>query len=68
VCCTSDEQLYPAPAPRPLMIVHGAENPLHRPEEAQRLYESAGEPELLEGHGHTGWMFHAHPTLYGWST
>ncbi|MGH3493136.1 MAG: alpha/beta hydrolase [Sciscionella sp.] len=52
-------------APRPLLLVHGTENRLHRPEESQALYDSAGEPkrlELLEGSGHTEWMFDDHPT------
>jgi len=46
-------------SPRPLLVVHGAENQLHRAEEAQHLYEAAGEPkrlELLAGRGHTEWM------------
>ncbi|GLZ04764.1 hypothetical protein Acsp03_22300 [Actinomadura sp. NBRC 104412] len=53
-------------APRPLLIVHGAENRLHLPEEARHLYEAAGEPkrlELLEGKGHTEWMFDDDPTF-----
>lgn len=53
-------------APRPLLIVHGAENRLHRPEEAHSLYDRAGEPKelvLLEGQGHTEWMFDDHPTF-----
>ncbi len=51
-------------SPRPLLVVHGAENQLHRPEEAQHLYEAAGEPkrlELLEGRGHTEWMADDNP-------
>jgi alpha-beta hydrolase superfamily lysophospholipase len=51
-------------APRPVLVVHGAENRLHPPEEARSLYDSAGEPtrlELLEGAGHTEWMFDDHP-------
>jgi pimeloyl-ACP methyl ester carboxylesterase len=51
-------------APRPLLVVHGAQNELHKPEEAQALYDNAGEPrrlELLEGVGHTEWMFDDHP-------
>lgn len=51
-------------APRPMLVVHGAENRLHPPEEARDLYDSAGEPkrlELLEGAGHTEWMFDDHP-------
>jgi hypothetical protein len=53
-------------APRPLLLVHGTENLLHRPEESQALYDAAGEPkrlELLEGFGHTEWMFDEHPTF-----
>lgn len=53
-------------AGRPLLIVHGAENGLHRPEEARALYEYAAEPKqlvLLEGAGHTEWMFDEHPTF-----
>lgn len=53
-------------APRPLLIVHGAENELHKPVEAQSLYEHAAEPkrlELLAGRGHTEWMFDDDPTF-----
>ncbi|WP_181788802.1 alpha/beta hydrolase [Streptomyces phytophilus] len=53
-------------APRPLLIVHGAENELHRPDEARALYDNAREPKrlrLLEGAGHTEWMFDDHPTF-----
>lgn len=53
-------------APRPLLVVHGAENGLHRPEEAQALYDHAREPKrirLIEGAGHTEWMFDDHPTF-----
>lgn len=53
-------------APRPLLVVHGAENRLHLPEEAQHLYDAAGEPkrlEMLEGFGHTEWMLDEHPTF-----
>jgi alpha-beta hydrolase superfamily lysophospholipase len=55
-------------APRPLLVVHGEENGLHRPEEARALYENAREPKrlrLLEGAGHTEWMFDDHPTFKG---
>jgi alpha-beta hydrolase superfamily lysophospholipase len=51
-------------APRPLLVVHGAENRLHLAEEAQDLFDAAGEPrrlELLDGRGHTEWMFDDHP-------
>ncbi len=53
-------------APRPLLVVHGAENRLHRPEEAQALYDHAREPKrlrLIEGAGHTEWMYDEHPTF-----
>jgi pimeloyl-ACP methyl ester carboxylesterase len=53
-------------APRPLLLVHGAENALHSPAEARSLYELAGEPKeivLLEGLGHTEWMFDEHPNF-----
>lgn len=52
-------------SPRPLLLMHGAENGLHLPEESQHLLERAGEPkrlELLEGKGHTEWMFDSDPT------
>lgn len=53
-------------APRPLLIVHGTENRLHRPEESRSLYHNAGEPKelvLLPGVGHTEWMHDGHPTF-----
>lgn len=52
-------------APRPLLVVHGAENRLYLSEEADRIYAAAAEPKqrvLLEGAGHTEWMFDEHPT------
>lgn len=55
----SPEQFVSRVSPRPLLIVHGAENELYKPVEAWSLYEKAGQPkrlELLEGHGHTEWM------------
>lgn len=53
-------------APRPLLIVHGGENELHTPDEARSLYEHAEEPkqlEIIEGAGHTEWMFDEHLTF-----
>jgi uncharacterized protein len=53
-------------APRPLFLAHGAANDLYSPEEAQRLYELAGEPRelhLLEDAGHTEWMYDGHQTF-----
>ncbi|MEV6639724.1 alpha/beta hydrolase [Amycolatopsis sp. NPDC051371] len=53
-------------SPRPLLVMHGSENELHKPEEARSLYEHAAEPkwlELIEGAGHTEWMFDGHPTF-----
>ncbi|WP_028927977.1 alpha/beta hydrolase [Pseudonocardia acaciae] len=60
------EQVVHRLAPRPLLVVHGAENKLHTPVEARALYAHAGEPkrlELLEGRGHTEWMFDDNPTF-----
>lgn len=54
-------------APRPLLVVHGERNRLHRPEEARSLYEHARTPHrlvLLEDAGHTEWMFDEHPTFH----
>ena len=56
----------PKLAPRPLLIVHGTDNQLHKVEEAQRLYDNAEQPKelvLLEGKGHTEWMFDEDPTF-----
>jgi pimeloyl-ACP methyl ester carboxylesterase len=53
-------------APRPLMLIHGAENRLHPPSESEKLYGRAGEPTelvMLEGSGHTEWAFDEHPTF-----
>lgn len=53
-------------APRPVLVVHGSENRLHLPEESEELYRRAREPKrqlLLEGSGHTEWMFDDHPTF-----
>lgn len=61
------ELLAAAVAPRPLLVVHGERNRLHQPEEARSLYDHAGEPRrlvLLEGAGHTEWMFDEHPTFH----
>lgn len=55
-------------SPRPLLLVHGAENRLHLPYESRQLYEHALEPkrlELLTGVGHTDWMFDDNPTFVG---
>lgn len=62
----SPERVVDRIAPRPLLIVHGAHNQLHRPIEAESLYECAGEPkrlELLDQHGHTEWMTDDHPSF-----
>lgn len=53
-------------APRPLLVVHGTANDLHAVEEGHSLYDHAREPkrlELLNGQGHTEWMFDEHPTF-----
>ena len=60
----SPQEMVHRISPRPLLILHGAENQLHHPEEAQAMYDAAGEPKelvLLEGSGHTEWMFDDHP-------
>jgi len=62
----SPESVVHKLSPRPLLIVHGASNRLHRAEEAESLYAHAREPKrlaLLEGRGHTEWMFDDHPTF-----
>jgi pimeloyl-ACP methyl ester carboxylesterase len=51
---------------RPLLVVHGDRDGLHRPEEAYALYERATDPKqlvILEDAGHTEWMFDDHPTF-----
>src|SRR5262249_36835404 len=59
-------------APRPLLIVHGADNHLYKPVEAQSLYRHARPPKqlrFLEDTGHTEWMFDNTPafaTLIQW--
>ncbi|MQA11143.1 MAG: alpha/beta fold hydrolase [Pseudonocardiaceae bacterium] len=53
-------------SPRPLLVAHGSENRLHYPEEARSLYQHAAEPKelvMLEGCGHTEWMFDDNPTF-----
>ena len=51
---------------RPLLVVHGENNQLHKLEEAQALYDAAPAKkrlEVLEGKGHTEWMFDEDPTF-----
>ena len=51
---------------QPLLVVHGEDNQLHKLEEGQALYDAApGKKrlEVLEGKGHTEWMFDADPTF-----
>ncbi|HEX5191827.1 MAG TPA: alpha/beta hydrolase [Solirubrobacteraceae bacterium] len=63
----SPERAVSRLAGRPLLIVHGDGNELHRPQEAQSLFDRAGEPKrlvYLEGAGHTEWMFDDHPTFH----
>jgi len=60
------ERMVARLAPRPLLIVHGAQNELHKPIEARSLFNNAGEPkrlELLQDSGHTEWMFDDNPTF-----
>ncbi|MHB8504183.1 MAG: alpha/beta hydrolase [Acidimicrobiales bacterium] len=52
-------------APRPLLVVHAADNRLYRLEEAEAIATHAGEGarlEVIEGAGHTEWMYDEHPT------
>lgn len=53
-------------APRPLLLIHGTNNELHKIEEGESLYANALEPKTLirlEGFGHTEWMFDDDPTF-----
>lgn len=62
----SVEHLVGRISPRPLFLAHGAANDLYSPDEAQRLYELAGEPRelhFLDGAGHSEWMHDGHQTL-----
>lgn len=63
----SPERVVDRIAPRPLLIIHGAQNALYQPVEAHSLLEHAdgrhAQLELLEGAGHTEWMLDTHPTF-----
>ncbi|CAN5135845.1 MAG: alpha/beta fold hydrolase [Nocardioidaceae bacterium] len=51
---------------QPLLIVHGADNQLHKVEEAYAMHAAAADPkqlEILDGKGHTEWMFDEDPTF-----
>ncbi|WP_426246687.1 alpha/beta hydrolase [Nocardioides sp. LHG3406-4] len=51
---------------QPLLVVHGEDNQLHKLEEGQDLHAAAGGKkhlEVLEGKGHTEWMFDEDPTF-----
>jgi uncharacterized protein len=53
-------------APRPLLLVHGADNRLNPASESIELHRRAGEPRelvLLDGVGHTEWMYDGNPTF-----
>jgi len=53
-------------AEQALLVVHGSENRLHKLEEGLSLYEtSPGKKrlEILDGKGHTEWMFDEDPTF-----
>jgi uncharacterized protein len=53
-------------ADQPLLIVHGQDNQLHKVEEAHSLHAAAAGAkrlEILEGKGHTEWMFDDDPTF-----
>ncbi len=60
------EDLVGRIAPRPLLLVHGADNRLHPVAEAEALERAAGEPcelVVLDDVGHTEWMFDDHPVF-----
>jgi alpha-beta hydrolase superfamily lysophospholipase len=62
----SVEHLVGRIAPRPLFLAHGAANDLYPPDEAQRLFDLAGEPRelhLMEGAGHSEWMHDGNQTF-----
>jgi len=51
---------------QPLLVVHGENNQLHKLEEGEALYAAAPgtkQLEVLEGKGHTEWMFDEDPTF-----
>ena len=53
-------------APRPLLLIHGAANALHSPEESRGLFAAAGEPKrllMLDDKGHCEWMLDDDPTF-----
>ena len=53
-------------APRPLLLIHGAANALHAPEESLALHDAAADPKrlvLLDEKGHTEWMRDDDPTF-----
>lgn len=53
-------------APRPVLLIHGQQNRLHSVDESHDLYAHAHEPRrlvILEGSGHTEWVFDDHPTF-----
>jgi pimeloyl-ACP methyl ester carboxylesterase len=60
------EELVARISPRPLLLIHGADNDLYSAAESARLYAAAGEPReqvLLPGLGHTEWMHDDHPAF-----
>ncbi|HXH77177.1 alpha/beta hydrolase [Nocardioides sp.] len=51
---------------QPLLVVHGENNQLHKLEEGEALFaaaQGAKQLEVLEGKGHTEWMFDEDPTF-----
>jgi alpha-beta hydrolase superfamily lysophospholipase len=60
------EESVAAIAPRPLLLVHGADNRLNPASESAELYRRAREPKdlvVLDGVGHTEWMYDGNPTF-----
>ncbi|MDP8977798.1 MAG: alpha/beta hydrolase [Actinomycetota bacterium] len=53
-------------APRPLLIIHAEEDKLNPADESRELHRRTGghsELVLLEGRGHTEWMYSEHPAF-----
>jgi len=53
-------------ADQPLLVVHGSDNQLHKVEEAHAMHAAAAGPkrlEILDGKGHTEWMFDDDPVF-----
>jgi fermentation-respiration switch protein FrsA (DUF1100 family) len=53
-------------APAPILLVHGSADPFFPPEEAEHLYQHAGEPKglwVIPGGGHAEGLFSTGPLV-----